>query len=242
MPDSFIHDTAVIRHSRFGTVKLFRNVSVTDCTIGDGCSIGDETTVERCILENNVVINRRSYINDSVIGKFSYAGVNLTMNFTTLGRFCSLGRNVDIGGFDHDYRKISTMPEFRLNQLLNGGGKISSLNAHDLCEIGNDVWIAAGVIILHKVKIGDGAVIGAGAVVTHDVPPYAIAVGVPAKIIGYRCSPNYIESLEQIQWWNWPDELIRKHIDLLIHSNINEKTVSQLNAINKALQNNTALI
>lgn len=233
MAESFIHDTAQVKNSQLGKVKIFRNACVNDCVMADGCSVGDDTTIERCKFENNVAINRRSYVNDSVIGKYSYAGINLTMNFTKLGRFCSLGRNVDVGGFDHDYRKVTTMPEFRMNQLLNGGGKIPVAINHDLCEIGNDVWIAAGAQVLHKVKIGNGAVIGGGAVVTHDVPPYAIAVGIPAKVIGYRCSPEFIERLEKIEWWNWPDEVLRENIDWLIHSDINEETVSKMETISK---------
>ena len=68
------------------------------------------------------------------------------------------------------------------------GGKLEKIKDHsnDYCIVGNDVWVAAGAQVLHKVKIGDGAVIGGGAVVTHDVPPYAIVVGIPARIIGYR--------------------------------------------------------
>ena len=233
MVESFIHDTAQVKNSQLGNVKIFRNACVNDCVMADGCSVGDDTTIERCKFENNVAINRRSYVNDSIIGKYSYAGINLTMNFTKLGRFCSLGRNVDVGGFDHDYRKVTTMPEFRMNQLLNGGGKIPVAINHDLCEIGNDVWSAAGAQVLHKVKIGDGAVIGGGAVVTHDVPPYAIAVGIPAKVIGYRCPSEFIERLEKIQWWNWPDEVLRVNIDWLIHSDINEESVSRMETISQ---------
>ena len=204
------------------------------CTFADGCSIGDDTTIERCVFERNVTINRRSYINDSFLGSFSYAGINTTMNWTKLGRFCSLARNVDIGGFDHDYRKVSTMPGFRFNQLLLGGGKIPQINVHeDYCEIGNDVWIAAGAQILHKVKIGDGAVIGGGAVVTHDVPPYAVVVGVPARIIGYRCEQGLIDDLLEIKWWNWSTEMIARNVDLLIHSDINEEVISKLRDISR---------
>lgn len=228
----FIHETATVRDSDLGEVKLFRNAVVSASTMADGCSVGDDTTVERCVFESNVAINRRCYINDSTIGAFSYAGINTTMNWTKLGRFCSLARNVDIGGFDHDYRKVTTMPEFRFQQLLNGGGKIPSIEKHkDYCEIGNDVWIAAGAQILHKVRIGDGAVIGGGAVVTHDVPPYAIVVGVPARIIGYRCAPEMIDKLLQLQWWNWPVDVIRKNAELLIHSDITAETIEKLCSI-----------
>lgn len=238
MSNSFIHDTAQVKNSQLGKVKLFRNACITDCIMADGCSVGDDTTIERSKFENNVAINRRSYVNDSIIGKYSYAGINLTMNFTKMGRFCSLGRNVDIGGVDHDYHKVTTMPEFRMNQLLNGGGKIPIVSKHDLCKIGNDVWIAAGAQVLHKVKIGDGAVIGGGAVVTHDVPPYAIVVGIPAKIIGYRCSQDLIDRLEKIQWWNWPDTVLCDNIEWFIHSDINEETVSKMETVNRCILEN----
>ena len=234
---SLIHDSAVIKDSTLGEVKLFRNAVVTGSVLGDGCSVGDDTTIERCVIENNVAINRRSYVNDSFIGAFSYAGINTTMNWTKLGKFCSLARNVDVGGFDHDYHKITTMPEFRFTQLLAGGGKIPKVVKNDeYCEIGNDVWIAAGAQILHKVKIGDGAVIGGGAVVTHDVPPYAIVVGVPAKVIGFRCEERLIEALLEIRWWDWPQDVIARHADELIHGDINDETIAKLREISKSIQ------
>ncbi len=72
-------------------------------------------------------------------------------------------------------------------------GSLPETSHNELCIIGNDVWIAAGVNILHKVKIGNGAVIGAGAVVTKDIPPYAIAAGVPAKVI--KTADEYKETI-----------------------------------------------
>lgn len=229
MADRIIHETAVIKESDIGNVKIYRNSMIVKSSLEDGCSIGDDTTVERCKLENNVIINRRSYINDSRIGKYTYMGINTTMNFTAIGKFCSLGRNVDVGGFDHDYKKLTTMPAFRFNQMMNGGGEIPKVVEHkDLCEIGNDVWIAAGAQVLHKVKVGDGAVIGAGAVVTKDVPPYAIVAGVPAKIIGYRCSKEQIERLKKIKWWDWPEEEISEIMEVLINKEISDETIGFL--------------
>ena len=77
-------------------------------------------------------------------------------------------------------------------------------------RIGNDVWIGDGVYIKSGVTIGDGAVIGAHAVVVHDVPPYEIVAGVPAHVIRRRFSDETVERLLQIQWWNWPDDKLRK--------------------------------
>lgn len=227
MDDVFIHESARIKESEYGRIKAFRNVVINCCILSDGCSVGDDTTLERSVLENNVLINRRSYINDSHIGKYTYAGINTTINWTKIGRFCSLARNVDIGGFDHDYHKITTMPAFRLEQMRNGGGKLAQLDSiNDYCQIGNDVWIAAGAQVLHRVKVGDGAVIGAGAIVTHDVPPYAIVVGVPAKVIGFRCDKKHIKELLEIQWWNWNDKMLDEAMEMLIQKDISDEMLT----------------
>ena len=78
--------------------------------------------------------------------------------------------------------------------------------------LGNDVWIGYEAVILAGVTIGDGAVVGARAVVTKDVPPYTIVGGVPAKPIRKRFSQEKIDTLLKIKWWNWPEERIRQSI------------------------------
>lgn len=82
-----------------------------------------------------------------------------------------------------------------------------------ISHIGNDVWIGAKSIIMDGVTIGDGAIVAAGSVVTRDVPPYSIVGGAPAKMIRYRYSQEIIDRLEEIKWWNLPDEEIGKRID-----------------------------
>ena len=79
--------------------------------------------------------------------------------------------------------------------------------------IGNDVWLGENVIITNGANIGNGVIAGAGAVITKDVPDYAVVVGVPAKIIRYRYTPEQIEKLNKIAWWDWPDEVIRERYD-----------------------------
>lgn len=78
--------------------------------------------------------------------------------------------------------------------------------------VGSDVWIGFEAVILSSVTIGDGAVIGARAVVTKDVPPYTIVGGVPAKPIRKRFSDETIERLEALRWWDWPSERIERNI------------------------------
>jgi phosphonate metabolism protein (transferase hexapeptide repeat family) len=72
--------------------------------------------------------------------------------------------------------------------------------------LGNDVWIGHGAILLPGVSVGTGAAIGAGAVVSKDVPPFAIVVGVPGRVLRYRFAPEIIAALERIAWWDWPHE------------------------------------
>lgn len=88
--------------------------------------------------------------------------------------------------------------------------------------IGSDVWIGSGAFIdCSKVSsIGDGAVIGAGAVVLEDVPPYAVVVGVPAKIKRYRYEPEMIDALLRTRWWNWSDEELNQNADALFDPRI----------------------
>jgi len=88
--------------------------------------------------------------------------------------------------------------------------------------IGNDAWIGTGALILSGVTIGDGAVVAARAVVTKDVPPYAVVGGVPAKILRYRFSPENIEKLQKIAWWDWSDEKIMEALPLLSGGTVDE--------------------
>lgn len=114
------------------------------------------------------------------IGSYTYVNEYTSIDYAIIGKFCSIGERCSIGGFMHDYNKESLSPRFYR--------EIKKEDYDDLNRnvvIGNDVWIGDNSIIL-KGTIGDGAVIGAGSVVTHDIPSYAICVGNPAKVIGFR--------------------------------------------------------
>lgn len=102
--------------------------------------------------------------------------------------------------------------------------------------IGNDVWIGQGVTIIkkHGIRIGNGAVIGAGTLVTKDVPDYAIVVGTPARIIKYRFKPEVIEELIKIQWWDFPFDVIKCNWELLSR-NQDSKTIDELWKIKESL-------
>lgn len=87
--------------------------------------------------------------------------------------------------------------------------------------IGNDVWIGYEALIMADVHIGDGAVIGARAVVTKDVPPYTIVGGVPAREIRKRFAPDVIARLLELKWWDWPMAKIRKELPSLMNGDCN---------------------
>ena len=159
-------------------------------------------------------IYRFAHIVNSNIGKYTYIGIGSKIIHTEIGNFCSIASDVNIGLEEHTLQNISTSPIFTESHNATGYSwtKEDVFIPFKRTYIGNDVWIGFRALIKSGIKIGNGAVIAAGAVVTKDVPPYAIVGGVPAKIIKYRFSEDIIDELQKSQWWNLPDEIIIKHI------------------------------
>ena len=156
------------------------------------------------------------YLKDVVLGEYSYIARNSNITNTEIGKFCSIGPNFCAGQGIHPTNGISTSPMFYSNAKQNGTTlvKESKIQESKRIIIGNDVFIGANVTVLDGVKIENGAVIGAGAVVTKDIPPYAIAVGVPAKVIKYRFSHYQIDKIQINQWWKGDEkslELVEKY-------------------------------
>lgn len=146
------------------------------------------------------------------LGDYSYIAKNSSVSNCVIGKFCSIGPNFCCGLGLHPTTGISTAPMFYSIAKQNGMTlcKENKIEETKQTIIGNDVFIGANVTVLDGVTIGDGAVIGAGAVVVKDVPPYAIAVGVPAKVVKYRFDEWTIEALLEKQWWNGSEEELQK--------------------------------
>lgn len=128
-----------------------------------------------------------------------------------IGNYCSIAHSVVLlVGRNHAYEGVSAYPFGIIfeDDIAKDCIRAAALNSYQLV-IGHDVWIGAHVHIIKGVKIGNGAIIGTDAVVTKDVPPYAIVGGNPAKVIRYRFSSEIIDELQKIKWWYWPLEKIK---------------------------------
>ena len=127
----------------------------------------------------------------------------------SIGRYCAIAKHVDIGLSRHPTTWLGVSARQYFPKYGNWHGFLGKtvscrpFQEASFTEIGNDVWIGDRVVVMAGVKIGDGAIVGAGAVVTKDVPPYAIVGGVPARIISYRFDESVIRELLELKWWRY---------------------------------------
>ena len=151
-----------------------------------------------------------SFVSSSM-QRYSFCGYDCDISNAEIGAFTSIANGVVIGGARHPMEWASMSPVF-----YSGRDSISKkFSEHPLpgsarVNIGHDVWIGRNAVVLPGARIGNGAVVGAGAVVTKDVPAYAIAVGNPARVVKYRFDAATIERLERTQWWNFTDEQLAR--------------------------------
>ena len=152
--------------------------------------------VDSCFLKEDPYTTKgfKTYDNNAVVYRWSDAPL-------TIGKYCSISYGVKFVLDDgkHQYNQVSNFP-FPTNEIGDKKG----------ITIGNDVWIGLNAIILNGLKIGNGATIAAGAVVTGDVPDYCVVAGVPAKVIKRKCSENEAEEMNKIAWWNWSEDKLQK--------------------------------
>jgi len=161
------------------------------------------------------------------IGEFSY-GIPTVWSWgepatLVIGKFCSFAGEINIllGG-NHRVDWVTTYPFSAINQWPEAAHIQGHPATNGDVTIGNDVWIGYRATILSGVTIGDGAVVGANALVTRDVPPYAIVGGNPAATIRMRFPDDIIKRLLEVCWWNWDVERIRRQLPLLMQPDINE--------------------
>lgn len=164
----------------------------------------------------------------NVTGKYTYGNPNIYSwgegKKVIIGNFCSIGSNCNIYiGGNHRTDWVTTYPFGHINQNIfnkfNGEGHPASKG--DVI-IGNDVWIGGNVTIMSGVTIGDGAVIANNSHIIKNVEPYSLTGGNPAKFIKYRFTPEQIEKLLEIKWWNWNDAKINELSPFLCNNNIDQ--------------------
>ena len=170
--------------------------------------------------EGNNGFGKNSAIVSSKIGYGSYIAQGAKLAKANIGRYCSIGQNVDcIFGKHPANTYVSTHPSFFALKTPVGFTYADKQYFEEFAEphdagysitIGNDVWIGANVSLMDGVKIGDGAIVAANALVTKDVPPYNIVGGVPAKPIKKRFTDKEIEFLLDFKWWEKPNSWIRE--------------------------------
>lgn len=201
---------------------MLNTIKAVVCNRKKGLKIGISSCVSCANFEGKNLIGRRCNLSNSVIGYGSYVGDCTNLPNVKIGKYCSVSWDVKLIAGTHPTENwVSTYPGFfsaktgalccYTQEQQFEEYRYTNTDHRYFCEIGHDVWIGANVLILQGVKIGNGAIIAAGAVVAQDVPDFAIVGGVPAKIIRYRFEKEEIDFLNQLQWWNQNEEWIRQY-------------------------------
>ena len=173
---------------------------------------------DECAFDEPVVLGANVKLYHCEVGRYTYIAENAHLHNCKIGAFCSIGPELLAGlGMHPASVFVSTHPSFYSPD--NSSSPVSFVDRqkfteHEPVEIGNDVWIGARVVLMDGVKIGDGAMIAAGAVVVKDVEPYSIVGGVPTKEIRKRFDPEQIDFLLKFRWWEKEDAWLEHNADL----------------------------
>jgi phosphonate metabolism protein (transferase hexapeptide repeat family) len=154
-------------------------------------------------------VGARTKLRESSFGDYSYVVNDSDIIYTSVGKFCSIAAQTRINPGNHPLDRVALNHfTYRSSAYHLGDDDAGFFDWRRASPVvmGNDVWIGHGAIVLPGITLGNGAAIGAGAVVSRDVPPFAIVVGVPGRVLRYRFAPEIIAALERIAWWDWPRE------------------------------------
>lgn len=188
---------AILRNIYILAYNKIKRPGIKSVFVARNAQIGHSTSIEKnCIIDGQ-----------STIGKYTFVGPFTTITKTNIGNYCSIASFVKIGHGEHSLHRISTSTQFSSSPYEELTQKP--------CNIGNDVWIGTDAVILRGVTIGDGAVVGANSVVTKNIPPFAVVVGSPARIIKYRFPDIKIKEISASHWWKYDKTEAEKIINSL---------------------------
>jgi virginiamycin A acetyltransferase len=193
---------------------------VRNSSIADYGAIDPTARINGSLLYGSVEVGRKAVLdycqvsaNTRVsIGAYSVLSgpirIVADLQSVSIGKFCSLAPDVTVWESLHNMGRAST---FLILRGMFDENSFSDSISKGAIRIGNDVWIGTKAVVLSGVEIGDGAVIGAGAVVTKNVPPYCVAVGVPATVVRQRFPEVLWRRLLEISWWDWDEDTIKRN-------------------------------
>ena len=176
------------------------------------------TTAElkACRLGRHVAIGERVVLREVTVGDYSYFERHGEAIYARIGKFCSIAANVRINALEHPMERVTTHKiTYRPNEYFKFLGLDRDFRERRRAKrvvVGNDVWIGHGAVVMPGVTLGDGAVVGANAVVTRDVAPYTVVAGAPARPLRARFAPEVAARLSALAWWDWPAEKLAEAI------------------------------
>lgn len=164
--------------------------------------------LKNCKLGRHASIGERVVLREVVVGDFSYFERHAEAIYTTIGKFCSIAANSRLNALEHPIERITQHKvSYRTNEYFRFLGVDEEFRLRRQSKqvtLGNDVWIGHGAVVMPGVSIGNGAVVGANAVVTRDVAAYDIVAGTPAVRLRARFEPEIAARIEALAWWDWP--------------------------------------
>jgi phosphonate metabolism protein (transferase hexapeptide repeat family) len=162
-------------------------------------------------------IKERVAFSDSELGDYSYVERHAEVIYSRIGKFCAIASGARVNALEHPIERVSQHKmTYRANEFFLGAkldGEFREGRQAKTVEIGHDVWIGHGAVIMPGVKIGHGAVVAASAVVTRDVAPYAIVAGVPARFLKWRFDEKISRRIMELGWWDWDHDRLAKAVD-----------------------------